>query len=140
MVRRANAAEGEPACDRLSRIPRSIVDDDYLVARIPQLLQRTQAFFERLRRVVRSHHHRHFGPSSLGGERNARVESALHHLIGWLRPTIGIDESETPIIDQCIVLVKWIRPAKDNRASEAVVEYLLNLPVQKGGLLLPPVT
>ena len=89
---------------------------------------------------MRSNYHRHFRPSSLGRERNTRAKAALHHLIGWLWPTIGIDESEAPIIDQCIVLVKWVRPAKGDRASKAVVECLLNLPVQKDGLLLPPVT
>ena len=40
LVRRANAAEGEPAGDCLGRIPRSVVDDDHFVVGIPKLLQR----------------------------------------------------------------------------------------------------
>src|SRR5262245_34547594 len=106
------------AADLARAIPRPVVDEDDLVVRIRQLIERTQIVLERLRRVVRAHDdgNPRPGPLLLARERRVR-KGGRHRARGRLWPALGVYQTELPVVDRMSTAPPFVGPGESHRAA-----------------------
>jgi hypothetical protein len=139
-VRAPEGSERIPIDDRLAPVGRAVVDDNHFIVGIIERRDRRQTFVERLLRIVEGDDNRHPGPWSFLDARCALVEATADEIVGRLGLPITIHQPEAPFVDETAVLVERIGPREYDRACESVVNRLVDLPVEKLGLSLAPVT
>ena len=98
LVDDADAAALVAPCDLQCSIGRAVVDDDDLVIRVREILQRLQARVHRPVRVVRADHDREHGRIRWN-RRNRRSEGLTDRVVGGFRAALRVDETERPVLD-----------------------------------------
>jgi hypothetical protein len=125
--------------DFAGAIARSVVDEDDLVVRIGQPLERCEAVLDGVGRVVRADNDRHTRPRRARAFRKWRVfEGRRDAGGGRFQAPLPIDEPELPVVDVGAATPPFIGPRKCDRAARPFLERGAN--VHRGDLGLARVS
>ena len=114
----------------------AVVDEDDLVVRVAERLQRAQAAVEGLRAVVAADHDRHLGIARQGGQRALLAEDLRHPVEGGLGRAVAPHQAEGPVRDRMAAREPLVRVGEAAGPGEALAVDFVEVHGQELRLLL----
>ena len=125
--------------DLLRVVGGTVINNDHLVVRVVDLLERAQAGLQGLAAVVAADDHRDLGDAGQGsvmGDRCLVVVEATNGREGLLGSAVTFHQAEGPVHDIHPSTVPLVGPGVENRAGEAPSYDGIEMPADHLGLLL----